>query len=196
MHHCSPVTLGWCSKLGSLCPSLEEGRQPLQEWLGNRKISNAPPKIAAIPQHRAWRYYLDKSRREQQHMVNCLMPSGIFPAVFEELRSNCCFEGLSSEPIYNHAEFSGSQGGVDGTQHLPGTSPLSQKRVFKGLKVHSGAKARDSKRKGRKVQFGARQMCFPSFTVDVAHWHQESAWELGVPPSSSPRHPRAIAWTA
>lgn len=176
-----------------MCPSLEAGTQPLQERLGNGKISNAPPKIAAIPQRRAWRYCLDQSRREQQHMVNCLMPSGIFPAVFQELRSKYCFEGLSSEPIYNHVEFAGSQGGVDSTQHLPGTSPLSQKRLFKGLKVHSRAKARDSKKKGRKVQFDAGQMCFPSYSGCHTCWHQESAWELGVPPSISPRQPHAVA---
>lgn len=81
-------------------------------------------------------------------MVNCLMPSGIFPAMFGELGSKCCFEGLSSEPIYSHAEFAGRQGGVDSTQHLPGTSPLAQKRLFKGLEVHSGTKARDSKKEG------------------------------------------------
>lgn len=49
--------------------------------------------------------------------------------------------------IYNHAEFAGSQGGVGSTQHLPGASPLSQKRLFKETKVCSGAKARDSKEK-------------------------------------------------
>lgn len=76
------------------------------------------------------------------------MPSGIFPAMFGELGSKCCFEGLSSEPIYSHAEFAGRQGGVDSTQHLPGTSPLAQKRLFKGLEVHSGTKARDSKKEG------------------------------------------------
>lgn len=142
IHHCKSGKLGWCSKLGSLCPSLEEGRQPLQEWLGDEKISNAPPKIGALPQHGAWRHCPDKSRGEWQHMANSLMPSGIFPAVFEELGSKCCFEGLSSEPIFNHVEFAGSLDGVDSAQHLPGTSLLSQKSFFKGLKVSSGTKAR------------------------------------------------------
>lgn len=117
MHHCNPVTLGWCS--------LEEGRLPLQEWLGNGNISSASPKIAAVPQHsRAWRCCLDKSRREQQHMVNCLMPSGIFPAVFEELMSKRCFEGLSSELYITMLNL--RQPGWSGQYPAPpGTSPLS-----------------------------------------------------------------------
>lgn len=129
-------------------------------------------------------------------MVNCLVPSGIFPAVFEELRSKCCFEGLSSEPIYNHAEFAGSQGAVDSAQHPPSSSALSQKRLFKGLKVRSGAKARDTKKKGRKLQLGVGQMFFSSYSGCHTRWHQERARELGEPPSSSPRQPHAIACTA
>lgn len=176
-----------------LCPSLEEGRQLLQEWLGNGKISNAPPKIAAIPQHRAWKYCPDKSRREQQHMVNCLMPRGIFPAMFEELRSKYCIEAQSLYITMLNLLAARVGWTVPSTSLAYHPSP---RKVFKGLKVHSGAKARDSKKKGRKVQFGAGQMCFASYSGSHAHRHQESAWELGVPPSSSPRHPHAIAWTA
>lgn len=98
-------------------------------------------------------------------MVNCLVPSGIFPAVFEELRSKCCFEGLSSEPIYNHAEFAGSQGAVDSAQHPPSSSALSQKRFFKGLKVHSGAKETLRKKEGS--YSWVRVKCSFLLTVDV-----------------------------
>lgn len=50
VHHCKPVKAGWCGELEvCLCPGLEERRRPLPEWLGDGKISNAPPRIAAIP---------------------------------------------------------------------------------------------------------------------------------------------------
>lgn len=113
-------------------------------------------------------------------MVNSLMPSGIFPAVFEELGSKCCFEGLSSEPIFNHVEFAGSLDGVDSAQHLTGTSLLSQKSFFKGLKVSSGTKARIRWKKNKeRQQFGAGQ----TYCISCSGCHiQGSVWEQELPP--------------
>lgn len=108
------------------------------------------------------------------------MPSGIFPAVFEELGSKCCFEGLSSEPIFNHVEFDGSLDGVDSGQHLPGTSFFSQKSFFKGLKVSSGTKARIRWKKSKEhTQFGAGQ----TWCTSCSGCHiQGSVWEQELPP--------------
>lgn len=119
--------------------------QHLQEWSGNGKISNAPPKIAAIPQPRAWRSCVDKSGREQQQRVKCLMPSGIFPGMFEDLRLKCCSQCLPQSLYLTRLDLLAARVGWA----APSTSPLSQKKLFTGLGVDSGAKVRNGKQKGK-----------------------------------------------
>lgn len=125
--HCNPV-----NPAGKfVCVPAWRRGQHLQEWSGNGGISNVPPKIAAIPQPRAWRSCVDKSRREQQHMVKCLMPSGIFPGMFEDLRLKCCSQGLPQSLYLTRLDLLAARLGWA----APNTSPLSQKKIsLKGWK--------------------------------------------------------------
>lgn len=121
--HCNPA-----NPAGKfVCVPAWRRDQHLQEWSGNGGISNAPLKIAAIPQPRAWRSSVDKSRREQQHMVRCLMPSGIFPGMFEDLRLKCCSQGLPQSLYLTRLDLLAARLGWA----APSTSPLSQKELFK-----------------------------------------------------------------
>lgn len=88
---------------------------------------------------------MDKSSREQQHMVKCLMPSGIFPGMFEHLRLKCCSQGLPQSLYLTRLDLLAARAGWA----APSTCPLRQKKLFKGLEEDSGAKARNGKKKGK-----------------------------------------------